>query len=677
MNQRLSSMSTSGSRAILFLAALLLPVVLVPSFGGVEQFTVVRAALLAVLACFGMVMIEFSCPGFSSRSGVASIAASIFIVLLFFSNQSVSSNTPLIYFTVLFALFLISRNRSDAKSLSIFISGALAGGVLCSISGILEFFEIIELPTVVNWGNRAAGLFSDPNWFGLHAAMCLLLAMAWNKNDSRILKFLRAIAIPICACALLISGSRSSWSAFALSVPIFALSSVLSMKKSGDSTPLKTLAISLASLVIITLFVSGSATSGKVGFSPLARAKSISESARNIPGGRKNFIDASEIMIKEKPLRGVGGGNFPSEIQRVQGELARSGNLQTPAITRTRHAYNDYLELAATAGIPALVIYIIFLAAVFIPAFLGRPVFSSPGIAASILCYALFSTFFQSAIHNIPSSALLWMLAGFAMGENRNNKIHDPTTSIKLLSFATSCFMAILIFWFGAYTPFMYQHHFTAASKYLTESKTEAAIVNAEKSAALKPHSVEAHFLLSKIAAEAGDETTRLKEILSAIDCLPYDPDLRMMAGERYLNSSQWDEAARHFYKALMLAVGAREQIFLKYSEALLRGDHKDEAIETMKAALAEYPENAELHAQTSRIFFEKRELVDALAAARTAIDLDDTCAVCHIRMSQALFAAGDFRAAYESALAAAALDPYNNYTPRLLSALRRKLDQP
>lgn len=654
---------------ILFLAGLLLPLVVNSSFGGVEQFTTPRLALLAFLAFLSFVTLAAATLKNSFKIGMSGGAAVIFILLLFISNPSPVSNGPLIYFASLTGIFLLAKRFSDQQYVAASLAGILLGGAACSAAGILEFFHLLKIPEVVNWGNRAAGLFSDPNWFGLHAALCLLLAMSGKENDGKVLKIIRMFSIPVCAGALILSGSRSSWTSFALAVPLFAVASLMMKKKTGDATPLKNLAIAVAAIMILASIISGSGAARSAGFSIKDRINSIPLSTSGIPSGRANFINASKTMIKEKLLTGVGSGKFPLEVQRVQGSLARKGELLLPAIARTRHAYNDYLEIAATAGLPALLFYVVFLASIFIYAFPG----ASPGFAASIACYALFGAFLQSAMNDIPSTAIIWMIAGFAAGAGGENK--DSQSPAKYALSICSLAAACMVIYFGCFIPMSYQGAISRAEKLFADEKYADAEHYAKKAIAANSFLAKGHLVLSNIATSSGNMSLAIKEIETALAASPYDAGLHFKAGEMLVAAARPEEAAKHFYESIMLSTGDRSDAFLKYSETLLLTGYVDEALETIKTGVMEYPKKAEMHAQASRAFFEKRELIDALSAAQAAIALDDDCAVCYTRYSQALFAAGKFQAAYNVALKAAELDPDSRYIPRLISALRAKLN--
>jgi O-antigen ligase len=60
---------------------------------------------------------------------------------------------------------------------------------------------------------------------------------------------------------------------------------------------------------------------------------------------RVNLWKTSWLMIENKPLFGVGPGNFKAEFDNYR---------VTGIYDATGHAHNDYLNLAATSGIPAL-----------------------------------------------------------------------------------------------------------------------------------------------------------------------------------------------------------------------------------------------------------------------------------------------------------------------------------
>lgn len=116
----------------------------------------------------------------------------------------------------------------------------------------------------------------------------------------------------------------------------------------------------------------------------------------------------SLILIKEHPLLGVGPDRMAA-YQRANDDLMIDG---------IDKSYNEYLFIAATRGIPSLLVYIALLAATAVKLFKGMREFSSDrekwfraALLAAVLGYAV-QAFFSASM--VTSAPYFWLLAGLA-----------------------------------------------------------------------------------------------------------------------------------------------------------------------------------------------------------------------------------------------------------------------
>lgn len=128
-------------------------------------------------------------------------------------------------------------------------------------------------------------------------------------------------------------------------------------------------------------------------------------------GAKKSFA-----LIKEHPLLGVG----PDRMAGYQ--LARN-DLMIDGIDKS---YNEYLYIAATRGIPSLLVYIALLAATVLRLFKGMREFSSdnekwfrPALLTAVLAYSAQAFFSFSAVTAAP---YFWLLAGLAWSSFKDEK---------------------------------------------------------------------------------------------------------------------------------------------------------------------------------------------------------------------------------------------------------------
>lgn len=123
-------------------------------------------------------------------------------------------------------------------------------------------------------------------------------------------------------------------------------------------------------------------------------------------------------MFADRPLRGVGTGNFQYRYLNVQSEFfkqpgnmkyARHANLEKP-----RHAHNEFLETAAETGFPGLAALTLLLL-VFIWKNVPRLLRERNHLAAGVFCAGLvfwLEMCVGISTHIPPSGALFWVLLG-------------------------------------------------------------------------------------------------------------------------------------------------------------------------------------------------------------------------------------------------------------------------
>ncbi|MDE5740832.1 MAG: O-antigen ligase family protein [Oscillospiraceae bacterium] len=118
--------------------------------------------------------------------------------------------------------------------------------------------------------------------------------------------------------------------------------------------------------------------------------------------------ERSLTLIKERPLLGVGP-------DRMAGYQRESEELMIDGVDRS---YNEYLFIAATRGVPSLLVYIALLAATAVRLFKGMKEFSSDrekwfraALLTAVLGYLIQAFFSVSAVTSAP---YFWLLAGLA-----------------------------------------------------------------------------------------------------------------------------------------------------------------------------------------------------------------------------------------------------------------------
>ncbi|MBP1549895.1 MAG: O-antigen ligase family protein, partial [Oscillospiraceae bacterium] len=127
--------------------------------------------------------------------------------------------------------------------------------------------------------------------------------------------------------------------------------------------------------------------------------------------------DRSLLMIKEHPLLGVGPDMFAKE--QFTEELA---------IDSIDRSYNEYLYIAATRGIPSLVVYLALLGVTVYRLIKDAKQFTSdrekwfrPALLTVIIAYSI-QAFFSAS--NVTVAPFFWLLLGLS-----HSKFNDEKTS--------------------------------------------------------------------------------------------------------------------------------------------------------------------------------------------------------------------------------------------------------
>ncbi|MGH9158084.1 MAG: O-antigen ligase family protein [Acidimicrobiales bacterium] len=182
---------------------------------------------------------------------------------------------------------------------------------------------------------RARGVFTEPNQLGTICMLATLLALALAFGSAgRRSRALAGGAAVVVAIGLLLSLSRGSWIGFACGLAVLLVSLPMARR-------------SLA-LVCIALLGLGVAVQSFAPSPP--QVEVVGERLKSIVGEKNPYDDRPQIWaearreIIERPVVGVGPGNFPIASQRATSESRTAF---------ARHAHNFLLTWAAESGIPA------------------------------------------------------------------------------------------------------------------------------------------------------------------------------------------------------------------------------------------------------------------------------------------------------------------------------------
>ncbi len=262
------------------------------------------------------------------------------------------------FFIVFFVASKLPRSRGDLR---LFLGAVTAAGALTAFLGLIKFFAGDALSFLFPSGgghDRAAGPFINPNHFAGYLEICFPLTLAFfilsgpmpergMLNRPALSEYARTHgwkkALIGFACLLMAGGMISSLSRlgiFAFALSIFTFFFVLFR---GRRSKL------VLGIAVFASFAAVLLTSIYVGLDPLLQRYSILEDAG------VNRLDAWKMgarMTASFPLTGSGLGTFRYISPLYQPPELKGGFHQ---------AHNDYVNIAADAGLPALAAALVFL----------------------------------------------------------------------------------------------------------------------------------------------------------------------------------------------------------------------------------------------------------------------------------------------------------------------------
>ena len=145
------------------------------------------------------------------------------------------------------------------------------------------------------------------------------------------------------------------------------------------------------------------------GLHSLDRLASSAQVSSSDASGRL-FMDQAALRIAAKhPLLGAGGGAFRAAFLAEQGSMLQEPGYAAEPFRYTQDAHNDWLQLAAESGFPALLLF----TALFAAALRSSWKSGRWPLAALLVSFGVDALFhFPLAI--VPSAALAWLGLGWA-----------------------------------------------------------------------------------------------------------------------------------------------------------------------------------------------------------------------------------------------------------------------
>lgn len=401
------------------------------------------------------------CPAAIPAVGLAVLAfASYYRVVINLQDDQNSINTAMLGemgryegLLAIFAycgIFLLASAMMKKESVKKIFDVLIGAGILQSIVAILQHIpgdfpsDFRKLPALVLMQDvhLSSGLTGSPIFYGSFLTLVIGVAvtgMLYEKN------VIRARIYGCTAALLFLTGLFTSSIVPLIGTGVVLIISIINEFTAGKGgtkfetgilkSSRKRLAALLASFAVIFGLVFAFQGINLSDYLPavektVMRDKSIAftNSYYNLfIGGQPSPInydslwkigmDRSILLIKEHPLLGVG----PDRMAMVQ-----AGNPEwfTDGIDKS---YNEYLYIAATRGIPSLIVYLVLLVMTFVRLFKGMKEFAGtaaspgdrekwfrPALLTAVTAYSVQAFFSVSAVTVAP---FFWLLMGIAHSE--------------------------------------------------------------------------------------------------------------------------------------------------------------------------------------------------------------------------------------------------------------------
>lgn len=300
------------------------------------------AAVIAWYCRRGLTNQPFSLGSLPRRSGL--ILIGLLILATAFAVAPGVSVRELLNLLVMAAFLFAAvdllhgeRERRDALVMTLVVIGGLTG-----VLATLEALAIIpgEFP---RWGTsyrRAAGGFGQPNGMGLFLALVVPFAVHVRaQTQTAFARFMATSALLAIGIGMVGTFSRSAWLSTFLGV------SILFVAGNGRRV-LRVWGAVLVGAIVLDVLSGGA-----------IRDTFVRTIGDWVVEQRAALALAGLAMIAEHPLLGVGPGGFAVMIDHYGAQITTLWDyLPTP--------HNVYIQIAAEAGIGALIAYVVFLAGV-------------------------------------------------------------------------------------------------------------------------------------------------------------------------------------------------------------------------------------------------------------------------------------------------------------------------
>jgi O-antigen ligase len=258
------------------------------------------------------------------------------------------------YPLLFFAVWRLAGGTSRRRGLTAVL---LAYGAVSAVYALVQAAGLETIAWSQSFGGRAGAFLGNPNFLGGHLALLLPVALALAL-DGRVGKgsgWWRWLLAGLLALGLLLTQTRGAWIGAAAGCAVLLLGA--RQRMGGLLERRRKPLLALAGVALLAL-------AGMLASQPgaLARLKQTVTGQDQELKRRFFLMRKAAQLAALKPLAGVGLGNFGAQFPRVQVVGEDRNNFVALPYVVSEHAHNDFLQMAAEAGLPAALAWLALMA---------------------------------------------------------------------------------------------------------------------------------------------------------------------------------------------------------------------------------------------------------------------------------------------------------------------------
>ncbi|MFH1538607.1 MAG: O-antigen ligase family protein, partial [bacterium] len=252
-------------------------------------------------------------------------------------------------------------------------------------------------------------------------------------------------------------------------------------------------------------------------------------------------------MFADRPLTGVGTGNFQYRYLNAQSEFLRQpGNRKYGGHTdreKPRHAHNEFLETAAETGLPGLAAMLLLLA-VFLWKNVSGQLRERNYLTLGVFCAALVFWLEMSvsiSIHVPPSGAMFWILLGIGAppgpdGESAARlRLDPPRLKWEIAVIAAAAAFALLDYSSGGFQARMLAYE---GKRLIAQGRPMKAVIALNEAASRDPGDGETWFTRGVAFSQLGFFDRAISDFRTASET-SNDPNLHYNLAMAHFNAGQ------------------------------------------------------------------------------------------------------------------------------------------